>query len=193
MKHLLIGFVFFFSLFSVCYSQDESSTLYSGGMLILQPGFTMTANEHQDIRDVSFSIGGILRMYFCEYFTAGVYGGSQKTGYMTSNSQNSYLNLGYGGPFIGLSHKTGRFRYTASAFVGMGTFRNLHVESQDDNILTDANLYKSATVVYSPIFSLDYALTKRLYVTAQTICLMGEFNGNSFYNPTFQFGILFSR
>jgi hypothetical protein len=193
MKHLIIGIVLLFSLINVCNAQDNTNSLYSGGMLILQPGFTMTANEHQDIRDVSFSIGGILRMYFCKYFTAGVYGGSQKTGYMTSNSENSYLNLGYGGPFFGLSHKAGRFRYTASAFVGMGTFKNLHIESQNGTELTDADLYKSATVIYSPILSLDYALTKRIYVTAQTICLMGKFNGKSVYNPTFQLGILFSR
>lgn len=193
MKYLIIGIVFLFSLISVCYSQNDASSLYSGGMLILQPGFTMTANERQDIRDVSFSIGGILRMYFCDYFTAGIYGGSQKTGYVTSGSENSYLNLGYGGPFLGISHKDGKFRYTATAFVGMGAFKNLHIESQDGNELTDADLYKSTTVVYSPILSLDYALTKRLYVTAQTICLMGKFEGKLFYNPTFQLGILFSR
>lgn len=193
MKYLIIGIVFFFSVTNICLSQNETSNIYSGGMLILQPGFTMTANEHQDIRDVSFSIGGILRMYFCDYFTAGIYGGSQKTGYITSGSENSYLNLGYGGPFLGISHKSGKFRYTASAFAGMGTFRNLHIESQDGNELTDADLYKSATVVYSPVLSLDYAITKRLYVTTQTICLMGKFEGKSFYNPTFQLGILFSR
>lgn len=171
----------------------QQKDIYSGGMLILQPGISLTANEHQDIRDASFSIGGILRMYFGDYFTAGIYGGSQKTAYNTANSENSYLHLGYGGPFLGLSRKSGRFRYTASAFVGMGTFRNLHIESQDGTELIDADWYRSATVVYSPMLSLDYALTKRLYITAQTICLMGKFNSRSFYNPTFQLGILFSR
>ena len=193
MKCFIIVFMFFFSGIVACFSQNETKSIYSGGMLILQPGFTMTANEHQDIRDVSFSIGGILRMYFCDYFTAGIYGGSQKTGYLTSNSENSYLNLGYGGPFLGISRKVGRFRYTASAFVGMGKFKNLHIENQVNNELVDADLYKSATIVYSPLLSVDYGLTKRLYITAQTICLMGKFDSKSFYNPTFQLGILFSR
>lgn len=193
MKCFIIVFMFFFSGIVACFSQNETKSIYGGGMLILQPGFTMTANEHQDIRDVSFSIGGILRMYFCDYFTAGIYGGSQKTGYKTSNSVNSYLNLGYGGPFLGLSHKVGKFRYSASAFVGMGKFKNLHIENQVENELIDADLYKSATVVYSPVLSVDYGLTKRLYITAQTICLMGKFDNKSFYNPTFQLGILFSR
>lgn len=171
----------------------QQKDIYSGGMLILQPGISLTANEHQDIRDASFSIGGILRMYFGDYFTAGIYGGSQKTAYKTTNSDNSYLHLGYGGPFLGLSQKSGKFRYTASAFVGMGTFKNLHIESQDGTELTDADWYRSATVVYSPLLSLDYALTRRLYITAQVICLMGKYNSKSFYNPTFQLGILFSR
>lgn len=172
---------------------EEVKSLYSGGMLILQPGYTITGNNHQDIRDVSSSIGGILRMYFCRYFTAGVYGGSQKTHYQTTGSGNSYLNLGYGGPFVGFSHKSGKFRYTASAFAGMGAFRNLHIENQSGNYLSDANLYKASTIIYSPILSIDYAITKRIYITAQTLCLMGEFQNKSFYNPTFQLGILFSR
>lgn len=175
------------------FSQEESKSLYSGGMLILQPGYTITANEHQDIRSNSSCVGGILRMYFCKYFTAGIYGGSQKTNYLTPGSENSYLNLGYGGSFLGVTHKTGKFRYTASAFVGMGSFHNLHVESQTGNVLTDANLYKASTLLYSPIVSVDYAITKRIYITAQTICLMGKYDGNKFYNPTFQVGILFSR
>ncbi|MDD2283938.1 MAG: hypothetical protein PHQ11_00855 [Paludibacter sp.] len=172
---------------------EETKSLYSGGMLILQPGFTMATNEHQDIRGMSSSIGGILRMYFCEHFTAGVYGGRQKTSYTTNGSDNSYLSLGYGGPFIGVTRKSGKFRYTASAFAGMGSFRNLHIDNQTDSFLSDANFYKAATVVYSPIISLDYAITKRIYLTAQTLCLMGQFENKSFYNPTFQLGILFSR
>lgn len=172
---------------------EEVKSLYSGGMLILQPGYTITGNNHQDIRDVSSSIGGILRMYFCRCFTAGIYGGSQKTHYKTTGSDNSYINLGYGGPFFGFSHKSGKFRYTASAFAGMGAFRNLHIENQTGNYLSNANLYKASTIVYSPILSVDYAITKRIFLTAQTLCLMGEFQNKSFYNPTFQMGILFSR
>lgn len=189
-KNLSAAIAFLF-VASGAFAQQKD--IYSGGMLILQPGLTLTSNEHQDIRDNSFSIGGILRMYFGNCFTAGIYGGSQKTGYKTTNSENSYLDLGYGGPFLGLSQKLGKFRYTASAFVGMGTFKNLHIESQNGTELTNADWYQSATVVYSPMLSLDYALTKKLYVTAQTICLMGKFNNKSFYNPTFQLGILFSR
>lgn len=174
-------------------AQDETKSLYSGGMLILQPGITIAGNNHQGIQDMSSSIGGILRMYFCRYFTAGVYGGSQKTHYKTAGSENSYLNLGYGGPFVGISHKTGKLRYTVSAFAGMGSFRNLHIDNQTGNFLSDANLYKASTIVYTPILSLDYAITKRIYLTVQTLCLMGEFQHKSFYNPTFQLGILFSR
>lgn len=192
MKRTILG-VICLLMVTVGKAGEEVKSLYSGGMLILQPGYTITGNNHQDIRDVSSSIGGILRMYFCRYFTAGVYGGSQKTHYQTTGSSNSYLNLGYGGPFVGFSHKSGKFRYTASAFAGMGAFRNLHIENQSGNYLSDANLYKASTIIYSPILSIDYAITKRIYITAQTLCLMGEFQNKSFYNPTFQLGILFSR
>lgn len=192
MRKIVFG-IFCLSFLTSVNAQEESKSLYSGGMLILQPGYTITGNDHQDIRDMSSSIGGILRMYFGRCFTAGIYGGSQKTHYKTIGSDNSYINLGYGGPFIGFSHKSGKFRYTASAFAGMGAFRNLHIENQTGNYLSNANLYKASTIVYSPILSVDYAITKRIYLTAQTLCLMGEFQNQSFYNPTFQMGILFSR
>lgn len=192
MRKIVFG-IFCLSFLTSVNAQEESKSLYSGGMLILQPGYTITGNDHQDIRDMSSSIGGILRMYFGRCFTAGIYGGSQKTHYKTTGSDNSYINLGYGGPFFGFSHKSGKFRYTASAFAGMGAFRNLHIENQTGNYLSNANLYKASTIVYSPILSVDYAITKRIYLTAQTLCLMGEFQNKSFYNPTFQLGILFSR
>lgn len=192
MKKIVFG-IFCLSFLTSVNAQEESKSLYSGGMLILQPGYTITGNDHQDIRDMSSSIGGILRMYFGRCFTAGIYGGSQKTHYKTTGSDNSYINLGYGGPFFGFSHKSGKFRYTASAFAGMGAFRNLHIETQSGNYLSDASLYKASTIIYSPILSVDYAITKRIYITAQTLCLMGEFQNQSFYNPTFQMGILFSR
>lgn len=192
MKKIIV-FLMCLLVISSATAQEETKSLYSGGMLILQPGLTIAGNDHQDIRDGSISVGGILRMYFCKYFTAGIYGGSQKTHYKTSGSENSYLNLGYGGPFVGFSHKSGKIRYTASAFAGMGSFRNLHIENQTGSFLSDANLYKASTVVCSPILSLDYAITKRIFVTVQTLCLMGKFEKKSFYNPTFQLGILFSR
>lgn len=191
-KSFILAISLLFSL--TAFTQgDTPKSLYSGGMLILQPGYTITGNDHQNIRDMSSSIGGILRMYFGRCFTAGIYGGSQKTHYKTTGSGNSYLNLGYGGPFVGFSQKSGNFRFTASAFAGMGAFRNLHIENQTGNYLSDANLYKASTIIYSPILSVDYAITKRIYLTAQTLCLMGEFQQKSFYNPTLQLGILFSR
>jgi hypothetical protein len=176
------------------FAQNEKSNIYSGGMLILQPGFTFTSNNHQDINDLSFGLGGILRFYFFNYFTAGVYGGTQRTSYSSANSQSSNISLGYGGPFIGFSHKSGRFRYTFSAFAGMGTVRNLHVENQNGNELTDAFLYKHSAFVMSPIISLDFALTQRLMLTFQTVYLVAKFDNNkAIQNPTIQLGILFNR
>lgn len=174
--------------------QAEKKGVYSGGMLLFQPGYTLTSNDFQDIKASSFAIGGILRMYFGKHLTAGIYGGTQKTTYPSTNSTNSYFNFGYGGPFVGLTHHSGKIRYTVSAFVGMGSIRNLHIESQNGETLTEAYLYQHSALVYSPILSLDYALTKRLSLTFQTLCLTGSFDGGkNFYNPTMQFGVLFNR
>lgn len=173
---------------------EEKKSIYSGGMLIFQPGTTITSNDVHDINAPSFAIGGILRFYIGKQLTAGIYGGSQKTTYISANSKNSYFNLGYGGPFVGWTRKWDKTRATVSAFAGMGSISNLHIESQTGEVLTDAYLYEHSTFIYSPIISLDYALTKRLSLTFQTICLIGSFdNDKRFYNPTMQVGLLFTR
>lgn len=193
MKKLFLTIIFLFFIISA-FSLDTNKNIYSGGMLILQPGYMITENEFQNIHNLNFGIGGILRFYFYEYFTAGIYGGSQKTKYNSSNSKNSYINLGYGGIIIGFSRKTNKLRYTVSAFIGKGTIRNLHIESQNNNMLVDAYFYKNSTIILSPVLSIDYAVSQRLLITLQTVCLTAKFDNNkSLYNPTLQLGILFNR
>lgn len=175
-------------------SEVPNKNIYSGGMLFLQPGIIITENNHQKIQDSNFGLGGILRFYFYEYFTAGVFGGTNRTSYVTPGSTSSYLSIGYGGPMVGISRKINKYRFTISAFAGKGTIRNLHVQSQNDNVLTEAYIYKESSMVYSPILSIDYALTQRLHLTMQGLCLMAKFNnGKALYNPTLQIGILFNR
>jgi len=181
-------------LSTTAFSQVPAKPIYSGGMLILQPGYTMTTSSHQTLRDLSFGIGGILRFYFFDYLTAGIYGGSQKTNYKSTNSESSYLNLGYGGPFFGFSYKSGKFRYTASVFAGKGSIKNLHIENQNNQFLEEAFLYKYPVTVLSPIISLDYSLTPRLVLTLQTVYLTATYDGDKkLRNPTVQLGLLFNR
>jgi hypothetical protein len=96
--------------------QIEKKGIYSGGMLLFQPGYSITSNDRQDIKASSFAIGGILRMYFGKNLTAGIYGGSQKTTYPSANSVNSYFNFGYGGPFVGLKISLYGFRLCRHGF-----------------------------------------------------------------------------
>lgn len=176
------------------HAEQSNRPLYSGGMLIFQPGYSISSNPHQDIRAWNSSLGGILRLYVGDYFTFGAYGGSQKTYYSTTGSENSFTTLGYGGPFVGLSHLSGKVRFTASAFTGRGTLKNLHIEQQNGVSLTDATFYRQPVMVLSPILSLDYAITARINFTVQAVCLYAALNDNHRYiSPTLQFGILFSR
>lgn len=188
-------FIVLFTFISLCgFSQTEKPAIYSGGMLIFQPGYTLNQNQHQEIRDLSFGIGGILRFYIGKSFTAGIYGGSQKTSYVSENSKSSYLHLGYGGPFVGFSKPYGNFRLTASAFVGGGRLKNLHVENQQGAVLEEAYFYEESTFVLSPVLSVDYSLTQRLLLSFQFVCLSAMYADNQvLYNPTFQLGILFNR
>ena len=78
--------------------------------------------------------------------------------------------------------------------MGMGTIRNLHIESQNGNTLTDAHLYRYSAIVISPIISADYALTQRLLITVQGVYLNAHYDrGKRLQNPTLQVGILFNR
>lgn len=190
-KIILIAFFLLYHF--MVFSQDQEKNIYSGGMLILQPGYVFAENNHQQIRDSNFGLGGMLRFYMFKYLTAGIFGGSQKTSYPSTNSQTSSISIGYGGPMVGVSKKTGKFRYTAAIFAGPGTIRNLHVENQKGNVLTEAYYYKESSLVWSPMLSVDFALTKRLNITLQGVCLMAEFNEKPFYNPVLQLGVLFNR
>jgi len=176
------------------FPQNEAKPVYSGGMLILQPGYAFTTTRHQEIKQLGFGIGGILRFYFLDICTAGIFGGSQRTGYSSVGSENSYLNLGYGGPFAGLSRKNGKFRYTASVFAGKGSIKNLHIGQQTEDLLLDAYWKKHPVWVFSPILSIDYSLSQKLLVTLQAVCLTARYDGDRrLYNPTLQLGILFNR
>ncbi len=196
-KSIAMRFKFFvISVLLICpvLLTAQTGSIYSGGMLVFQPGITITNNGHQDINTGSGSVGGILRMYFGKNLTAGIYGGSQTTNYQSTGSEDSFFKIGYGGPFFGYSKLQGKFRFSSSLFVGMGSVTNLHIDTHTGDQLGDAWLHKSSTVLFSPIISIDYAITKRLFVTAQTICLTGKYDRNKwYYNPTLQFGILFSR
>jgi hypothetical protein len=175
-------------------AQETKKDHYSGGMLFYQPGFTFAENGFQEIKNNSNAIGGILRFYFWDYFTCGVYGGSQTTHYNSNLSENSYMTLGYGGVFAGGSFKTGKWRFTASLFAGMGGVDNLHIENQSGSTLNNAYLYHYSVITFSPIISVDFYLTSKIALTFQTICLTSRTKDKQFfYNPTVQLGVLFNR
>ncbi len=172
----------------------KEKELYSGGMLFLQPGYTISSNNLQEIKSNSIGIGGILRFYFFDHFTAGIYGGTQKTKYKTPGSNNSYINLSFGGPFIGVSEKLNKFRISLSFCAGKGSVKNLHIENEYNHFLLMSWYYKDPAFVMTPLLSVDYSLTNRLKLTMQGVCpiaLYGE--DRSMYNPTLQIGLLFNR
>jgi TM2 domain-containing membrane protein YozV len=82
MKKTII-LICFIILSQISHAQ-EKKYLYSGGMLLLQPGYAMTSNPSQNINSLGFGIGGILRFYLKKHLTLGIIGGSQKTGYQSS-------------------------------------------------------------------------------------------------------------
>jgi len=181
-------------VFSSAHAQTKEKDHYSGGMLVLQPGYLTASNARQNIKGANFGVGGILRIYIHNCLTAGIYGGSAKAGYKTSGSNDSYFHLGYGGLFAGYSRKSGRIRYTAAGFAGGGKIKNLHIEAQEHESITEAYLYKKPVLVFSPLLSLDYYLTPKISVTTQFACLTALMeNKRMMYNPVLQIGIMFSR
>ncbi len=188
------SFFFFILSITTFLNAQENANLYSGGMLILQPGYTIAQNNHQEIRTTGLGVGGILRFYVYENLTVGITGGNQKTRYLSTASQNSFISLGYGGPFVGYTTKGKAFRFCASIGFAKGRIKNLHIESQQDEILNEAYLYNYKANVIFPMLSLDYLMTKKIVLTSQFIFLTAKYNQNDLYFcPVFQVGILFNR
>jgi hypothetical protein len=176
------------------FAQETERPRYSGGMLIFQPGIAFAVNPRTSIRSYSSGIGGVLRLYFGPVFTSGLFGGTQNLTYVTAGSENSNLSLGYGGAFAGLSLSRQRLRYTFSLGFGGGSFKNLHIESQIGETLTDAVFYQRGVMVISPMASLDYHLSKRLSATLQMNSVYVPRSENQTYtNLSLQLGLLFRR
>lgn len=174
-------------------SQDQKY-LYSGGMLFFQPGYTIAQNPHQQINNLGFGIGGVLRFYIKDHLCVGIIGGSQKTGYDSPGSENSYISLGYGGPLVGYTYFKNKLRFCASISAGKGRIKNLHIQSQTGVVLNDADYYSHSAWVGYPMLSLDYMMTKKIAFTSQVICISALYNENDLYFcPVFQIGILFNR
>ena len=186
--------VFLFVLFAINSQAQDLKYLYSGGMLLFQPGYTIAQNQHQKIESLSFGIGGELRFYIKDHLTLGIIGGSQKTGYSSYGSENSYITLGYGGPFIGYTYFKNKIRFCASVSVAKGRIKNLHVENQTGVVLNNAYYYSYSAWVGYPMLSLDYMMTKKIAFTSQLIFLSAVYNENDLYFcPVFQIGVLFNR
>lgn len=174
-------------------AQTQQSNVYSGGMLIVQPGKLYAHNDFQTIESFNNGIGGIMRFYVLKYATIGIYGGSQRTHYTSKGSKDSFFNVSYGGIFVGCSYAHSQFRYTVSMYGGYGGIKNLHIESQLNTQLQVAHYYTQSSFIASPIASIDYSLTPRLSATLQAVCLTGIYNAQRFYNPILQLGMLFRR
>lgn len=175
------------------FSQKEKF-LYCGGMLMFQPGYSLANNPVQKIQEFGYGIGGILRFYPFDKFTIGIMGGSQKTKYKSLNSENSFFTLGYGGPFLGFTTHNDKIRFCFLVGFAKGKIKNLHIQSQNGDILTEAYLYLYKADVLYPIISLDYFITKKIVATSQLIFITAKYNQNDLYFcPVFQLGILFNR
>ncbi|MDD3685967.1 MAG: hypothetical protein PHE56_04280 [Bacteroidales bacterium] len=175
-------------------SAQENKYIYSGGMLFLQPGYTIAHNPYQNIEATGFGIGGILRFYIGNHFCTGIYGGSQKTHYNSTGSANSYISLGYGGPFVGYTYFKNRMRLCLSVGAGGGKIRNLHIQTQTGSVLNQAEYFINSAFVAYPMISLDYMMTQKIAFTSQLICIGALYNQNDLYFcPVFQIGILFNR
>lgn len=189
---ILITLLFCLS-FHILAAQETPKSLYSGGMLIWQPGIIQAENPQQSIKSESRGIGGILRFYIKEYFTVGIWGGSVNTSYASAGSDNSLLTLGYGGGFAGLTKTFQKFRVTASFFGGYAAFENWHIEMQNGNVLTEAFLYTENGISFSPLLSIDYSLTPRILLTVQGCYLNSEFMSEGFSKTALHIGLLFNR
>ncbi len=190
-KLYLLAFLLCIPFTLIGAEKQENTNIYSGGMLILQPSWLTMQNPHGIYETRGGGIGGILRFYIGQNFAAGIFGGSQSANYETEKSDESYINLGHGGGFLGFTLKHGKIRYNASMGVGRGSVKNLHVEYINDNELIDSFLYNYGTIMYVPFVSIDYKLTKRLLFTCQFSYFFGD--NNNYQNRVLQIGLLFNR
>ena len=112
---LLLPILFF--LTEVKAQDTDKSVSFTGGMFV-QPSIYLSDVPGHD--GFSFGLGGMLKFQMTDHFFLGGAGGTMHRNYETYGSENSYLDLGYGGLIGGWYNDFDKWRLSAHTFCRHG-------------------------------------------------------------------------
>jgi hypothetical protein len=134
------------------------------------------------------------RFYFelHKYFRLGFLGSSGSIEY----GNHSTFSIGYFGPTVETKFDVSFVRFALGFFIGAGHWTNFHVSSVNESTgeLTGKH-YDSWTFLVSPVFSVEFAVTKSIAIVVLGEFLIGSHLGSDITagGPTFGIGLLFKK
>jgi hypothetical protein len=183
---------------SVCYAGSISGApehrLFGGGMA-LQAGYVRIGNEFGSPQGVVKGLGGRLHFYLGNHWRVGGGGAAVSFGYKAPGLDGSYVRLGYGGITAEATGQRGRWRYSAGVLAGGGAFDNLHLISETGGGRYEAVLDHRATMIVSPLLTLERSMTDAISLMIAADFLWGPHLGDRHHlgGPKVHFGVLFNK
>lgn len=195
-KHLLLLISLILTLqYNTSASESESNKDFFSGGMAGHFGYASIENSHGEYNGPAFGLGGLVHFYVHKLIRIGTGGASTWMNYEANSINGSYMRLGYGGISTEFSMPLNKWRFSAGLFFGGGSYKNLHIISEDAAGHKIVDYIDRGTLIYSPLISIERKIGTSIKLFCLADFLMGpnlNLKGN-FGGPKFLVGILFRK
>ena len=152
-------------------------------------------SDYGQLKGLAWGLGGRLHFNLGKHFRVGGLGSTWHLSYQAPGLKGSYYDLGYGGLTAELVCHISSARIGLGVLAGGGAATNLHVVSQNASDRISAIYTHSPTIIFAPMLTCEYPLTKVISVMATLDFLMGNHLGTNqrLGSPGLRVGMLFNR
>lgn len=184
-----------FTLSASVASGTPGSHRFFGGGMAVQAGYVKLENKFGTPAGVMRGLGGRLHFYLGRHWRAGGAGAAVSLAYDNPGLDDSYVRLGYGGITAEVTAQRGRWRYSAGLLAGGASFDNMHVVARTDGGRFDGYLDHRATLIVSPLVTLERSMTDAISLMVMADYLWGPKLGvrRHLGGPKLHFGVLFNK
>jgi hypothetical protein len=175
-------------------SAKENSPMFGGGMGVLLQ-YSSVPTDNGTLSGPAWGIGGRLHFYLGDHFRIGAMGSTWNLGYDSPGQKGSYYDFGYGGLTLEYGWRFYSCRLSLGGTFGGGAITNLHIIAAGSNEAINAIYDRHSTMVYSPMLTFEYSLTKQMALMVMAEYLIGNrlSSNQTFGYPALRIGFLFNR
>lgn len=175
-KNYLIKTVVFFIM--IPWLSIAKENRFGGGMGV-HFQYADIQTDYGEPEGLAWGLGGRFHFNIGQHFRIGTLGSTWQLSYHNPGLQGSYYELGYGGLTAEYLLPLLSGRIGLGVLVGGGVVTNLHVISKNSLDSISAVYKHFPTMIFSPMLTYEYPLTKIISVMGTLDYLMGNHLGNN--------------